>query len=360
MRPHTPIIAILAGVALGWGQPVLADSHEPWPVAGKLRGETKNGDVKKSKNISGIACLSAGFPMKCLVIDDEVSFAQLVIVNDGELLAGDTVALVDPAAGSLDGEGVAFAKGVPPEPDYFYIIGSHGHPRDPDHKLDPVRDRETIASRIAASSKLIRLTIAADTVTDQGELTAPPKGRAEIDLRAMIQSETALSAIKPFLGQRLEEQPNGLTIEGIAAVQGRLYVGLRGPLLEDGNRAAVISFDQNAPFNGKPANVRLNRLALGAKRGVRDLAAHGSGILVLAGPAFEPREGETGKYSIFAWDGDSMLVLLKDLPPFEEDGEALKPEALLPLRTHPDGSLDVLVLFDHAKEGGPRLFRLPK
>ena len=55
-----------------------------------------------------------------------------------------------------------------------------------------------------------------------------------------------------------------------------------------------------------------------------------------------------------------MLVLLKDLPPFEEDGEALKPEALLPLRTHPDGSLDVLVLFDHAKEGGPRLFRLPK
>jgi hypothetical protein len=81
---------------------------------------------------------------------------------------------------------------------------------------------------------------------------------------------------------------------------------------------------------------------------------------VLAGPAFEPREGETGKYSIFAWDGDSMLVLLKDLPPFEEDGEALKPEALLPLRTHPDGSLDVLVLFDHAKEGGPRLFRLPK
>ena len=38
MRPHTPIIAILAGVALGWGQPVLADSHEPWPVGGQAAG----------------------------------------------------------------------------------------------------------------------------------------------------------------------------------------------------------------------------------------------------------------------------------------------------------------------------------
>ena len=65
-------------------------------------------------------------PRKCLVIDDEVQFAQVVIVNDGELLAGDTIPLVaSPNDGqSLDGEGIAFAKGA------FYIVGSHGHPRD--------------------------------------------------------------------------------------------------------------------------------------------------------------------------------------------------------------------------------------
>ena len=49
-----------------------------------------------------------------------------------------------------------------------------------------------------------------------------------------------------------------------------------------------------------------------------------------------------------------MLVLLRDLPAYEADGEILKPEALLPLKANADGTLDVLVLFDAAKEGGPR------
>jgi hypothetical protein len=348
-------ITVIAFAALAVGAPLAAaDSDKPWHVEHKLRGQTKNGETKHSSDISGIACMSAGFPRTCLVIDDEVQFAQVAIVKDQELLAGDTIDLVDPSAGdlSLDGEGVAFADGA------FYIIGSHGHPRDPRHRLDPVADREKIEARITASSKLIRLTIDPATVTSEGKLIAPPKARAEADLRPMIRSEPALAPIKPFLGQRLEEESNGLTIEGIAAVGRRLYVGLRAPVL-DGDRAAVISFNQAAPFEGGPAEVQLDRLALGANRGVRDLAVHGSGLLVLAGPAFEPKQGETGKYSIFAWDRADMLVLLRDLPPFEDNGEELKPEALLPLRTHADGTLDVLVLFDHAKEGAPRQFRLP-
>jgi len=298
--------------------------------------------------------MSAGLPRKGLIIDDEVHFAQVVIVKDGELLAGGIVDL-DPTCKTglgLDGEGVAFAKGA------FYIIGSHGHPRDPDRRLDPTRDRVEIDARIDACSKLIRLAIDPSAITDQGEVTGAPHIRSVVDLRPLIRSHAVLESLKPFLGQRLEEQSNGLTIEGIAAVQDRLYIGLRAPVLE-GDHAAVISFAQDAPFDNQPLEPRLDRLRLGPKRGVRDLAALGSGLLVLAGPAYERKKAKDGDYSIFAWDRDQMLVLLKDLPAIEEDGKILKPEVLLPIRTYANGTLAVLVLFDSAKEGGPRLFRIP-
>jgi hypothetical protein len=345
-------LAVLATVV---DRPAAAQADAPWRVEGKLIGKTKNGDQKKSEDISGIACLPVGLPRKCLVIDDEVQFAQIVIVNDGELLAGDTIPLVtSPNDGqSLDGEGVAFAKGA------FYFVGSHGHPRDRKGELDPVRDRAKIEASMAASSKLIRLKIDSASITNQGKVTAPPSSRSEVDLRPLIRSQAVLAPLKPFLGQRLEEQPNGLTIEGLAAVKDRLYVGLRAPVL-DGDHAVVVSFAQDAPFDGQPLDLRLDRLRLGPKRGVRDLAAWGSGLLVLAGPAYEPKTAKNGDYSIYAWDRDQMLVLLRDLPAYEADGEVLKPEALLPLKANADGTLDVLVLFDAAKEGGPRLIKVPK
>ena len=69
----------------------------------------------------------------------------------------------------------------------------------------------------------------------------------------MIYQEPKLAPLRPFLGKRLEERTRGLTIEGIASVQDRLYVGLRAPTLAadrsdrvpsaDDERAAVISFD---------------------------------------------------------------------------------------------------------------------
>jgi hypothetical protein len=357
------VLAALAAMAGGIERPASAQADAPWKVEGKLVGKTKDGKEKKSEDVSGIACLSGGLPRKCLVIDDEVQFAQVVIVRDGSLVAGDTITLVDPIRGkwSLDGEGVAFSAGVPPSPDYFYVIGSHGHPRDRKKELDAVKDADEIKARFDASSLLIRLTIDPDSISSKGKLTAAPHGMAAVDLRPLIFSEPKLAPLRPFVGKRLEEENRGLTIEGIAAVQGRLYVGLRAPTL-DGDRAAVISFDRDAPFDGTATNMQLSLLPLGPKRGVRDLAAHGTGILILAGPAYEPNTapaaGKSGEYSIFSWDRDSTLILLKDLPQYSEDGSALKPEAILPLRTNNDGTLDVLLLFDGATEGGPRLVRI--
>lgn len=358
------ILLLSAAAVIGCGLLQIAcAADEPWPVDGKLLGKKD----KKSKDVSGIACANEGLPRKCLVIDDEVQFVQVVIVKEGELVAGDTLALVDPddTPWNIDREAVAFSAAGAGRPDAFYVVGSHGHPRDRQKKLDALADAGQIKARFDASSVLVRVPLGASGIDDDGKLARKPKAITLVDLRPMIYLEPAFAPVRPFLGKRLEEDRRGLTIEGLAAVEGRLYVGLRAPTLgaaED--RAAILSFDQDAPFDGKPLNAKLDLLAVGEKRGIRDLAAHGTGLLVLTGPAYEPNmtrtAGKTGEYSIYAWDRRDGLRLMLDLPPFAEGGEPVKPEALLPLRTHADGSADVLILSDGATEGGPRLVRIPK
>src|SRR6476620_10746289 len=118
--------ALLPGLFAGGA----AIADDTWPVHGKLQG---NND-KKSEDVSGIACtVPQGFPRACLVIDDNAQAAQFVTVEDGEIQAGDMMPLIDNRfkvkALELDGEGVVYSDG------FFYVIGSHGHPRDSEHKL---------------------------------------------------------------------------------------------------------------------------------------------------------------------------------------------------------------------------------
>ena len=82
---------------------------------------------------------------------------------------------------------------------------------------------------------------------------------------------------------------------------------------------------------------------------------------MLAGLASDPPKedpGLPGDYAIYWWDGDTSLRLLKELSPYSEDGETIKPEALLPLGRQ-GGNLRVLLFFDGAEEGGPRPILLP-
>ena len=50
----------------------------------------------KSPDASGIACdRSSGFPRLCLVADDETQGAQIVILKDEKLVAGDFIKLTN-------------------------------------------------------------------------------------------------------------------------------------------------------------------------------------------------------------------------------------------------------------------------
>jgi hypothetical protein len=326
--------ALVLVLAAGGG--AVGRNGETWPVRGKILGKKD----KKSKDVSGIACAAQqGFPRPCLVIDDETQKAQLVTVNDGEILAGGTITLIDNTFKDkpleLDGEGVSYADG------FYYVIGSHGHPRDADQKLDPIEDAATIAARIAADSQIVRFRLEADGASSAVERTAK--------LRAIIAQVPELS---PSADRRLEN--NGLTVEGIAVRRGRLLAGFRGPLL-GGGRAAVLSVAIDGVFGNAPPDARLHQLPLGGA-GIRDLVLYRDGVLVLAGPVGR----DPGLYAIYGWDGSSDNVkLLKDLSQVvgeDEEGEA---EGLLALDESASG-LRVLILFDGEKEGAPVAMTIPR
>jgi Protein of unknown function (DUF3616)/Esterase-like activity of phytase len=325
------VIAIAAASFLAVaGGSARADDTETasWPVKHDLVGPHGH----KSRDISGIACSTpSGFPRSCLVIDDNIQDAQFVELDDGKLKAGDTVKLIDDEFDGkpleLDGEGVAFANG------HFYVIGSHGYPRDKEHKLDSVADAAKIKARIDASSQIVRLR------ADGTHVEATRR------FRDIIAAEPALV---PFMDRRLEE--NGLTIEGIAVRNdGTLFAGFRGPVLDDG-RAAVVSVNVDTLFGGSGTAHRMFRLPL-AGRGVRDLAIFDGTILVLAGPMADG----PGAYAIYSWDGQSESVQLLTELSFEP---ARKPEALLALDRNSAG-LRVLILFDGDKEGAPTPVEIP-
>lgn len=317
-----------------------------WPVRGRLLGE----DGSKSKDMSGIACAAqTGFPRSCLVIDDELQSAQFVTVDDGSIRAGETVDLIENRfngkALELDGEGVAYAEGS------FYVIGSHGHPRDRAKKLEPNVDGPEIAAKIGANSQVIRIRMksAGDVSLGPGDIADV---RASSKLRDFIAADPVLSR---FMDRRLEN--NGVDIEGIAIVGARLFAGFRGPSI-DGSRAPVLSVPLDALF--EPASPReisrqaqLHLLPLGDGLGVRDLAPHGDGILVLGGPT----AGGRGGYGIYWWDAVSEVVrLLADISKFAVDGR--KPEAILPLDVDASG-LRILIISDGKNEGKPFTIVVP-
>lgn len=318
-------ILLLGLTAADCAQPLFGASADAWPIKHQLLGR----DGGKAKDVSGIACAKTqGFPRSCLVIDDNVQEAQFVTLTDGQLVAGSTISLIgdklDGEALELDGEGVAFAGGR------YYVMGSHGHPRDKKSKLTA---RE-IKARISASSQIVRFRTTGEDGT-ASEIERTPR------LRELISAEPLLA---PFMDKRLEN--NGLTIEGIAIKDGVvLLAGFRGPVL-DGNRAIVLSASIDTLFGGSGTDHRLFRLPLGDGRGVRDLAVFEDGILILAGPT----GNGPGVYAIYAWDGESEEVRrLAELSSFDPKR---KPEGLLPLDRTPSG-LRVLILFDSEKEGAP-------
>ncbi len=333
------------GVAVASLLVVLAVPGEAreWKVQGRVEGKESD----KAKDVSGIACITeAGFPRKCLVIDDEVQWAQVVIVHEDRIVAGQTIQLIDDTYGGkpleLDGEGVAFADG------YFYVMGSHGRPRK------KIEDTAKLDARIKASSQLIRIRLGSDDISPEGHVK-PPAIKATAKLREALANHPKLKA---FANRELDDY--GLTIEGVAIRNGILYAGLRAPLLD--GRAVVASVPVSALFDetsGVP-NLTLHSLTIGPGNGIRDLVVCKGEFIVLAGSALALNDEEAGRYSLYRWTGAGDVTGSGvDVPVYpKQKGDKSsypKPEAILPLEQTQDG-LRMLVIYEGAEEGRPRDF----
>ena len=325
-----------------------ADSDPSWRVKNRLQGKTKAGqdEAEKSENVSGIACMPGpAFPRLCLVADDESQGAQIVILTDGLLIAGGFIPLIhDTYQGKpleLDAEGVAYADG------FFYVIGSHGRAR---HEKDSDKEAKNDAKAVA-TRHVFRIALTPDDVDfETGEKKHDPAITESPALAMVMQNDPVLS---PFYDQALDD--NGITVEGVAVKDGKMFVAFRGPVLAGGN-AVIMSAPLDTVFAGQSGPAELHRLALGndsrdRPRGIRDITIEGDGFLLIAGPEQDPPKKvgiAPGDYTIYAWDGNAASKLL-DLQP---TGKTDKPEALLPL-DRKGGRLRALLMFDGPKEGQP-------
>ncbi len=328
-----------------------ASAQADWPVQNRLQGKIKDGDREKASDVSGIACAPGDLPRVCLVVDDETQGAQVVILQQDLLIAGDFIPLIEDAFDGkpleLDAEGVATADG------FFYVIGSQGRARD---EGDAAKEKRNEA-QATATRKLFRIKLSPDDVNlSTGALKQQPAITPSTALATLLQNDPTIA---PFFDQPLDE--NGLTVEGVAVRGADLYAGLRGPVLADGS-AVIARVPLAALFDGAPGAVTLFKLALGADsqgaaRGIRDLTVSGDGFFLIAGPEIDPPKKHKiapGDYAIYSWNEGGAEKRL-DLPVFSRRD---KPEALAILGADADVA-HALLLFDGAKEGEPNPVDIP-
>lgn len=337
-----------------------AHAQEHWKVHQKLLGKPKDTQpdtMDKAKDVSGIACdTTSGFPRVCLLVDDESQGTQVVIVRDGDLVAGPFIRLVydtwDDKPLELDAEAVAYADGA------FYVIGSHGRSRHHQDAKKEVKNR----AKAAATRRIFQIRFARDAIDrETGNLSGAVEIVPSSRLARLIPRQPELTAA--FDG---ELEDNGLTIEGLAVRGGQLYLGMRGPVVPntpggdpkvDGT-AAVLIVPVATVFTGGSDHTSFKHVDLGrdtrqGTRGIRDMTPYDGAFLILAGPVNDPPDGTSipkGDYSIYRWDGrNRKATRLKDLGGYPEK---VKPEALLPL-DRSGNTVRALLFFDGPSEGEP-------
>ena len=365
---------VLLALAMGTGACALAQpapsvkpTGGPWASGAGFDFDLgKKKDLKTRRSLSGMACnLDAKQQRICLMAFDEGVQARYAYIGNNELIMDPEAVLLRtaPAGSELDAE-AATTDGR-----HFYVTGSHSAKRG-DCASNP-ESRHVVRFRL-------------DPATGRA-LRSPPgsAGGALVDyldtgrLWTLMQAQPGLA---PHVGERkcLGSEPppkeptlagqQGVNIEGMAVQAGRLYFGFRGPVA--GVVAKVLSVDADALFGGAEPRAALTGIALGPHRGIRDMVAVKTGLLLLAGPDDGPSNRGVG-WTVSWWDGkaassDAAVVTprllavldLSSVKPRKCDND-IKPEAMTVLEETPQ-AYKLLVLSDGMCDGGPLAFTIPR
>lgn len=211
--------------------------------------------------------------------------------------------LADPE-GEIDIEGLAEAE------HYLWVIGSHIRKRK-----QPKPDEDDVAKQIARLAEvkqepsrylLARIPLLLNPETGDYELhrAAPhPTDPTQTLRAAQLHGSSSSNELLDIVAQDPHLQPfvqipgkdNGFDIEGLAiAPDGRLFVGLRGPVLR--GWALVLEL---LPYEDKHGRLRLDKVPGGTEKfykkhfldlggmGLRELRQRGPDLLLLAGPTMD-------------------------------------------------------------------------
>jgi hypothetical protein len=169
----------------------------------------------------------------------------------------------------------------------LWVCGSHSltrrsHQKKASGGVDPVIHKRPSRRLLGA------LTLSRDGSGVTGPGHALPFRDAG-SLRAVL---GARPHIAPFM--ELPSKENGLDIEGLTVFRKKLYVGLRGPVVD--NVAIIAELRLTAKFTVAQTSVFLHFIDLDGL-GVRDLARSKDGILIVAGPV----SGANGPFALLRW-----------------------------------------------------------
>jgi hypothetical protein len=212
----------------------------------------------------------------------------------------------------------------------LWICGSHSLTRRSQEKSRSERVDPRIRKR--PSRRLFgALPISKDGAVITGPGHALPYGKTG-SLRAVL---GAKPHIAPFMG--LPSKENGFDVEGMVLFRRKVYVGMRGPVVD--NIAVVAELRTTTSFSIDPATVFLHFVDLDGL-GVRDLTRWKDGILIIAGPV----SGADGPFALLHWrprrtDAIQKPVRLAQLPSGVDHPEG----ACVVKRHHTEG---LLVLCD--------------
>jgi hypothetical protein len=208
---------------------------------------------------------------------------------------------------------------------YLWIVGSHSLKRK-----QPKSDDENVAKQIARLAKveeapsrylLARVPLLLNPATGDYELhreaphpTDPTRTLRAAQLRGNQETNDLLDALaedphlKPFL--QIPGKDNGFDIEGLAvAPDGRVFVGLRGPVLRGWAIALELVLREDKHGRLRLAEIpgatekyyKKHFLDLGGM-GLRELRQRGNDLLLLAGPTMDL----DGTIAVYHWP-DALL-----------------------------------------------------
>lgn len=324
----TVLLAVTASVFTACGG---TDDRLPSDSEGFLVPSTETftifGSVLEDKDVSTI---SRGAAHVGLLASDEGAVIQLLAFSEDGRSATiqANVPLAQPTDLEIDFEASAFLDG------WFYVTGSHGVAKK---KGDYQESR----------SRIFRFRVRED-------------GRTIDDLQAS--SLAPLLIAHPTLASHHRQplQQRGLNIEGLAARDGALYVGFRGPNA-DGD-AFVLKVSPAQVFSNNPSGSELLRVPLAPGLGIRAMDTVGDGFLLVAGNAgAEPSKAQPlvtdyveGRPSaLYYWNPASDEAVRLGLLPKRGKG---KEEAILTLSHPGEGTVRALILYDSIEGGGATVF----